>query len=209
VTFCREIIATQLSVKFVVSFTSKPRQRVHLAAIGYNTPMNLRSLTLALAATAAISAAQNSAVRVLVSNGLKAAMEDLQPQCERAVGHPLAIQFNSTAGVKKKIEAGEGFDVTMITTEAIDDLIKQGKIAGNSRASIGRSELGIGIRTGAAKPDIRTTEALKRALREAKSITYPQDGASRGSRRTSNPKSFWRRGLDRQPKASRLAKRRW
>jgi len=43
-----------------------------------------------------------------------------------------------------------------------------------------RSELGIGIRAGAAKPDIHTTEALKRTLREAKSITYPQDGASRG-----------------------------
>src|SRR5262249_40879278 len=53
-------------------------------------------------------------------------------------------------------------------------------IAGSSRATVGRSELGIGIRAGAAKPDIRTPEALKRTLREAKSITYPQDGASRG-----------------------------
>ncbi len=41
------------------------------------------------------------------------------------------------------------------------------------------SELGIGIRAGAAKPDIHTPEALKRTLRDAKSITYPQDGASR------------------------------
>ena len=46
---------------------------------------------------------------------------------------------------------------------------------------MGRSELGIGIRAGAPKPDIRTPDALKKALQEAKSITYPQDGASRGA----------------------------
>jgi molybdate transport system substrate-binding protein len=126
------------------------------------------------------AAGTGAPVRVLVSNGMKAAMEELQPQCERAIGHPLAVQYNSTLSVKKMIEAGQGFDVTIITTEAIDDLIKQGKLAGSSRVALARSELGIGIRAGAAKPDIHTAEALKRSLREAKSITYPQDGASRG-----------------------------
>jgi molybdate transport system substrate-binding protein len=111
---------------------------------------------------------------------MKAAIEELQPQCERAIGHPLSLEFNSTASVKKKIEAGEQFDVTLITTEAIDELIKEGKIAAGTRAKLVRSELGIGIRAGAAKPDIHTPEALKQTLREAKSITYPEDGASRG-----------------------------
>jgi molybdate transport system substrate-binding protein len=125
------------------------------------------------------AAAQGAPVRVLVSNGMKAALGELQPQCERAIGHPLALQFNSTAGVKKKIEAGEAFDVAIISTEAIDDLIKEGKLASGSRADVAHSALGIGIRAGAAKPDIHTTAALKQALRAAKSITYPQDGASR------------------------------
>ncbi len=147
--------------------------------------MILRSVaTLAVVGFALLSApegsAQQGAVRVLVSNGMKGAIEELQPQCERAIGHPLAIQFNSTAAVKKKIEAGESFDVTIITTEAVEDLIKQGKLAGGTRADVARSELGIGIRAGAPKPDIHTPEAFKRALRAAKSITYPQDGASRG-----------------------------
>ena len=123
--------------------------------------------------------AEGPALRVLASNGVKAAMEALQPQCERAIGHPLALQFNSTASLKKTIETGEGFDVAIITSEAIGDLIKLGKLAGGSRADLGRSELGIGIRAGMARPDIHTPEALKRTLRDATSITYPQDGASR------------------------------
>jgi molybdate transport system substrate-binding protein len=137
------------------------------------------AIVVALAAFAFNATAQVTPVRVLVSNGLKAAMEQLQPRCERAIGHPLALQFNSTAALKKKIAAGEEFDVAMITVEAIDDLIKQGKVAGGSRAALGRSRLGIGIRAGAAKPDIHTPEALKRALLAARSITFPEDGASR------------------------------
>ena len=107
-------------------------------------------------------------------------MENLHATCEATVGHPLDIRYNSTASVKKSIEAGERFDVTMITTEAIEDLVKQGKLAGDSKMSIGRSELGIGIKSGVPKPDIKTVAGLKKALLEVKSITYPQDGASRG-----------------------------
>src|SRR6202162_1850872 len=105
--------------------------------IQYNTAVTTRSIAAAMVAAAAgffflpaqEVAAQGTSVRVLVSNGMKAALEELQPQCERAIGHPLALQFNSTAAVKKKIEAGEVFDVTIITTEAIGDLIKEGKLA--------------------------------------------------------------------------------
>ena len=175
--------------KFVLQFID------HASAIfrvfPYNVLMTIRSIAAIVATTggllcltmqpAAAQSTSQNALRVLVSNGMKGTMEELQPQCEKAVGRSLAIQFGSTASLKKRIEMGEAFDVTIITTEAIDALIKQGKLTGASRTEVGRSELGIGIRAGAARPDIRTTEALKKTLQEAKSITYPQDGASRGS----------------------------
>jgi molybdate transport system substrate-binding protein len=82
--------------------------------------------------------------------------------------------------LRKKIEAGEIFDATVITSEAVTALTKQGKLAEESSAYLGRSPLGIGIRAGARKPDIRTLAAFKQALLDAKSITYPQDGATRG-----------------------------
>jgi molybdate transport system substrate-binding protein len=123
--------------------------------------------------------AQVTPIRALVSNGMKAAMEQLRPQAERAIGRPLTLEFSSTAALKKKITAGEDFDVAMITVEAIDELIKQRKVDAGSRTAMGRSRLGIGVRAGAPKPDIHTPDALKRTLLAAKSITYPEDGASR------------------------------
>jgi molybdate transport system substrate-binding protein len=164
-------------------------------------PMTLRTIAALVAAAGGVwlsvqpvaaQNVQNNAIRVLVSNGMKGTMEELRPQIEKAIGRALAIEFGSTASLKKRIEMGEAFDLTIITTEAIDDLITQGKLARASRADVGRSALGIGIRAGAPKPDIRTPAALKKALQETTSITYPQDGASRGT----IEKMFERLGID-------------
>ncbi len=129
-----------------------------------------------VAATAAVQAAD---VHVLASNGIRAVVEELRPQAERAIGSPLAIEFNSSSALKQKIEAGEAFDVAILTSDLLDKLTKEGKIASGSSAGIARSGIGVGIRKGSPKPDIRTAAALKQTLLKAKSITFAQDGASR------------------------------
>ena len=59
-----------------------------------------------------------------------------------------------------------------------DDLIKQGKILAATRTDVARGGIGIAVRAGAPKPDIGSVEALKRALLDAKSITYAREGGS-------------------------------
>lgn len=119
-----------------------------------------------------------TSLRVFASNGVKAVIEELQPQCERATGRRLAIQFGSTADLVKKIDAGEPFDLTMLTSDAIDQLIKFGKLAPKA-VPLARCGVGVGIRSGTPKPEIGTSEAIKRTLLKAKSVTYAEDGASR------------------------------
>ena len=150
--------------------------------------MTLRSRFLSLLARhaglicllAQSAAAQKGPVRVLASNGMKAVVEELQPRCERAIGHPLSIEYGSTVGLRKKIDTGAAFDVVILTSEAIGELAKDGKIAAESRADFARCGVGLAVRSGTAKPDISTPAALKRTLRQAASITYAGDGASRG-----------------------------
>lgn len=151
--------------------------------------MHERSIARTIVATTAASlvglstlltAAQDDALHLFVSNGMKGSMVALQGQCEKDVGRRLAIQFGSTASLKQRIEAGEPFDVTIITIEAIDDLIKKALLTSATRMAIGRSEIAVGIRAGASRPDIRSVASFRQALRQAPSITYPQDGASRG-----------------------------
>ena len=161
----------------------------HVKKMATRRPMLERSIARTVVATTVAlllglstppAATQDNALHLLVSNGMKGSMEALQGQCEEEVGRRLAIQFGSTASLKQRIEAGEAFDVTIITIEAIDDLIMKALLTSASRMAVGRSELGVGIRAGASKPDIRSVATFRQALRQAPSITYPQDGASRG-----------------------------
>ena len=122
--------------------------------------------------------AQNAPVRVLASNGVKAVIDELKPQAEKAIGRPLAIEFGTSSVVKTRIENGEAFDIAILTSDVIGELAKAGKIAAGTQTEMARCGIGIGVRAGAAKPDIKTTDALKKALLATKSITYAQDGAS-------------------------------
>ena len=122
--------------------------------------------------------AQTPALRVMISDGMKTVVEELTPQIEHSTGRKLAAQFNSSKNLRDKIQAGEPFDAAILTSDVLDDLIQQGKIAAGGRADISRTGLGMGVRAGAAKPDISTPEALKKTLLSAKSISFNPTGAS-------------------------------
>lgn len=140
-----------------------------------------RHFFIALIGVAALlSAASTRAaeIRILASNGVKAALEELAPAFERATGNKVSITFGLAAVLKRQIEAGEAFDLAILTSAGIEDLAKQGKVDSGSRAAIARSGVGIGIRKGAPRPDIGTPDALKRTLLSAKSISWAKEGAS-------------------------------
>jgi len=138
-----------------------------------------RSFTLAFVLLLILSisvAAQAAEIRVLCSNGLKAVMEDAAPQFERASGHKVVMKFGLAAGFKQQIEAGEAFDLAVLTPALIDDLIKQGKLTAVSRVVVARSGLGVAVRKGAPKPDLSTADAFKRTVVNAKSIGFNERG---------------------------------
>jgi molybdate transport system substrate-binding protein len=127
---------------------------------------------------AQVKAADDTTLTVLCSNGLKAVAEDLLPQFERATKHKIIVRYGLAATLKQQIERGEAFDVAFLTTAAVDGLVKETRIAADTRTPIARSGLAVAIRAGARKPDIKTVEAFKRALLDAKGIAYAKEGAS-------------------------------
>src|SRR5258708_1887724 len=122
--------------------------------------------------------AQGSELLVVVSDGMKPSVEELVPQIEHSIGRKITARYNSSKAIREKIQSGEPFDAAILTSEIIDDLIKQGKIAADTRTDIARTGMGVGVRAGAPKPDVSTPEALKRALLSAKSISFNPSGAS-------------------------------
>jgi molybdate transport system substrate-binding protein len=143
--------------------------------------MRTRAIRLALAGLAmavGVGGAQAADIKVLCSNGLREVMLDVAPEFERATGHKLNLTFGLAAAFKQKIEAGEAFDVVVLVPALLDDVVKQGKVTAGSRAVIARAGSGLAIRAGAPRPDIKTPEAFKAALVNAKSIAYAKAGQS-------------------------------
>jgi molybdate transport system substrate-binding protein len=117
-------------------------------------------------------------INVLCSNGLKAVVDELAPMFEQKTGNKVILKFEPSTQIQKRIEAGEAFDLAVMTTPLIDQEIKAGRLAADSRTIIARSGLGLSVRAGSKKPDIKTIESFKQALLNAKSITYATAGAS-------------------------------
>jgi molybdate transport system substrate-binding protein len=150
-----------------------------------------------LGTASAQTAAPSAPVRALSSNGVRAALDELVPQCERTVGRKLAIEFGTSASIRQRIAGGDAVDVAFVTSEVVAELAKAGHVAAASVMPLGRAGIGIGIRTGARRHDIGTAEAIKQALLSARSGAYAQDGA----RRAHSERMFERLGIAAEMKA--------
>ena len=118
-------------------------------------------------------------IKVLSARALKGSFQELAPQFEKTTGHKLVLEFGTGAALIRKIDAGETFDVAILSPKTIDGLIEQGKVAPDSRAKLGRMGVGVAARKGAPKPDTSSVEAFKRAMLDAKSVAYSKAGRTR------------------------------
>jgi molybdate transport system substrate-binding protein len=111
-------------------------------------------------------------IQVLSSIATREAYLELVPQFERTTGHRVITTWAGTVDIMKRMAAGETYDLVIISSDALDELTRLGKIVPGSRVDMARSGIGIAVRKGAPRPDVSSAEALKRALMAAKSIGY-------------------------------------
>jgi molybdate transport system substrate-binding protein len=125
--------------------------------------------------------AEAAEIHVLSAGAVRSIVTDLAQAFEKETGHKVSLAFG-TVGVTRKRLATDPADVVIMSDVAIDESIKQDALVAGSRVDIARTGMGVGVRDGAPQPDIATAEAFKRALLEARSITYvdPAQGATSG-----------------------------
>src|SRR5262249_26656036 len=116
-------------------------------------------------------------IKVISSNALKTTLEQLAPAFEKATEHKLAFTWGAAVPLKADIERGATFDLAVLTTAGIDDLIRQGKLVAATRAALANSGAGVAVRKGALKPDVSTVEGFKTALLNARSVAYVEQAA--------------------------------
>jgi len=109
---------------------------------------------------------------VLSTQATEQAYRELTPRFEAMTGHKVTTTFTGTLDVKKRIAAGEAFDLLIMASSDIDAFMTSDTLVAGSRIDLAKSGVGVGVKAGAPKPDISTTEAFKKTLLAAKSIGY-------------------------------------
>lgn len=115
---------------------------------------------------------QAAEIKVLASGAVKDTFLELIPQFEKSSGHKIAMTWGGTEDIKKRLVAGEVFDLVVVGSPVIDENIKEGRMVTGSRVDLVNTGVGMAVKAGAPKPDISSSQAVKTALLNAKMVAY-------------------------------------
>ena len=122
-------------------------------------------------------------IKILSTTAMKTSLDELALEFERLNDAKLTFTFGPSARIAKLVADGEDNDVAIVTSQGIEDLIRQGRIVAGTRADIARSAMAMAVQKGAPKPDISSAAAFKQAMLAAKSLgmSNPVGGGQSGA----------------------------
>lgn len=97
-------------------------------------------------------------------------LAELAAAWEQRSGRAVAIESVGGVDAAKRVQAGEVFDLVVLASDAIERLLASGHVAAGSRIDLVRSDVAVAVKAGAARPDIGSEDALRRALLGARSL---------------------------------------
>lgn len=141
-----------------------------------------RSLLLLAAALVVSTPTWATDLKVLTAGALKPLVTTLAPEFERATGHRLLVEGNTAGALARRVQAGEAFDIIIVTRDGIDQLARTGRLAADSAVPLARIGIGMAVKSGQPMPDTRTLAGFRQALLNARAVAYidPAAGGSSG-----------------------------
>jgi molybdate transport system substrate-binding protein len=122
-------------------------------------------------------------VKVFVGGAMTGPVRAAGAAFARSSGHTLVYVSDTTGALQKRLAAGEKADLIVVTAPAMDALQKEHRVVAGSRIDLARALIGVGVRAGAASPDLSTPDTFKAALLAARSVSYvnPASGGTSGT----------------------------
>ena len=113
-----------------------------------------------------------SPITILSSMATKQVLADLIALYQQSVAQPVALESVGGVDAAKRVQAGEAVDVVVLASNAIDQLMADGKLVAGSRVDLVRSGVSVAVRAGAPRPAIGSEDELKRAVLSAQTLSY-------------------------------------
>jgi molybdate transport system substrate-binding protein len=135
--------------------------------------MMFRVLLLAVAAVAFFPQIVRAAeIKVIAANALKDGYAELVAAFEKTSGHKVVTTWSGTVNATKRVGDGEVYDLVIIGSANIDQLVAAGKLVAGRRADFAKTGIGVAVRAGLPKPDVSTSDGVRAAVLAAKSVVY-------------------------------------
>ena len=135
-------------------------------------PVRVLSALVAALAMAASVGASAATIEVLSAGAVEPGLLPAAEAFRRQTGHEARIRFATAPALRQRVGGGEAVDMVIAPPAVLDDLAKTGRVDGAARVVVGKVGVGVAVRDGAPQPDVRTPEALKRAILGAESVIY-------------------------------------
>ena len=121
-------------------------------------------------------------IKVISANAMREVIAGTKVEFEAASGHRLNVTVVETGEIRRRVLAGEPFDVIMVPRSVVEELERQGKLVPGSAAALVRINFGLAVRADGPRPDVSTPEALRRTFLAANTvlITDPATGGVSG-----------------------------
>ncbi|NDZ11929.1 molybdenum ABC transporter substrate-binding protein [Variovorax sp. WS11] len=111
-------------------------------------------------------------LRIISSMATRALLEELSAAYAQRTGAAVAVESAGGVEAARRVSAGEPFDAVTLASDAIDKLAAAGRVDAAGKVDLVRSGVGVAVPAGAARPDIATEDALRRAVKGAAGIGY-------------------------------------
>ena len=134
--------------------------------------LNWRNLLIAAIVGLVPQVAQSAEIKVIAANALKDGYTQLVASFEKSSGHRVVTTWTGTVNATRRVGGGEIYDLVIIGSSNIDQLIAAGKLIAGSRADFAKTGVGVAVRAGLPKPDVSTSDAVRAAVLNAKSVAY-------------------------------------
>src|SRR6185369_5176607 len=130
-----------------------------------------------------VHAVAQTEVRVFVGGAMTEPVKEAGAAFARSSGNTVSYVSDTTGALQKRLASGEPADLIIVTSTAINALQKDKRVVDTTRIDLARALIGVGVRAGAASPDLSTPDTFKAALLKARSVSYvnPASGGTSGT----------------------------
>ncbi len=112
-------------------------------------------------------------LRILSAGAAQAVVERIAAEYTRETGIAVIGEFSAVGAIRERVMSGAAADIILLTGALIDELVAAGRVAPGIRADLGKVGTGVAVRTGAARPDVSSPNALRARLLEAGKVVCP------------------------------------